>query len=96
VLDTALGFTAGVMIAASFWSLLAPAIELSEGKGHPAWFPPLVGFALGVLFLRLVDIILPHLHAGYIAEDAEGIKTSWKGTTLLVLRLLAPNSGLIG
>lgn len=52
VLDTALGFAAGVMIAASFWSLLGPAIELSEGKGHPAWFPPLVGFAVGVLFLR--------------------------------------------
>jgi zinc transporter, ZIP family len=86
--DTALGFAAGVMIAASFWSLLGPAIELSEGKGYPAWFPPLVGFGLGVLFLRLVDIILPHLHAGYTEGAAEGIKTSWERTTLLVLAIV--------
>jgi len=88
VLDIALGFTAGVMIAASFWSLLAPAIELSAGKGHPTWFPPLIGFLVGVVFLRLVDIVLPHLHAGYAAENAEGIKTRWQWTTLLILAIV--------
>ena len=88
VLDIALGFTAGVMIAASFWSLLAPAIELSKGKGHPAWLPPLVGFGMGVLSLRLFDIILPHLHAGHGAGAAEGIKTRWEWTTLLILAIV--------
>jgi len=88
VLDTALGFAAGVMIAASFWSLLAPAIELCEGKGHSTWFPPLIGFALGVLFLRLVDIVLPHLHARHAPGATEGIKTSWERTTLLVLAIV--------
>jgi len=88
VLDTSLGFAAGVMIAASFWSLLAPSIELSRDGSLPAWFPPLIGFALGVIFLRLVDIILPHFHAGPSAGTVEGIKTSWERTTLLVLAIV--------
>lgn len=85
ILDTSLGFAAGVMIAASFWSLLAPAIELSRDGRPPAWFPPLVGFALGVAFLRVVDLILPHLHAEH---GLEGVKTGWQRTTLLVLAIV--------
>ena len=67
-LDLMLGFAAGVMIAASYWSLLAPAIEMSEGKDIPAWVPALAGFLLGGIFLRLVDKILPHLHLGLPIE----------------------------
>ncbi len=85
--DTALGFAAGVMIAASFWSLLAPAIELDQEGGPPAWFAPLAGFALGVVFLRLVDVVLPHLHTGQ-AGGLEGVKTGWHRTTLLVLAIV--------
>ncbi len=72
ILDGMLGFAAGVMIAASYWSLLAPAIEMSEGASVPVWFPAFVGFLLGGLFLRLIDRILPHLHLGFDIEDAEG------------------------
>ena len=64
VLDGMLGFAAGVMIAASFWSLLAPALELSEGKTLPIWFPALVGFMLGGFCMRSIDMFLPHLHPG--------------------------------
>jgi len=88
VLDTSLGFAAGVMIAASFWSLLAPAIELSRDGRPPAWFPPLVGFALGVIFLRLVDVILPHLHPSHSPGGLEGVKTGWERTTLLVMAIV--------
>ncbi|GAB4483504.1 MAG: ZIP family metal transporter [Thermodesulfovibrionales bacterium] len=90
-LDGMLGFAAGVMIAASFWSLLAPAIEMSEGKAFPAWIPPAAGFLLGALFLRLVDYFLPHLHAGLAIENAEGVRTSWRRTTLLVLAVTLHN-----
>lgn len=88
LLDTSLGFAAGVMIAASFWSLLAPAIDLSEGKSVPAWIPPLVGFSLGVAFLRVMDVVLPHLHPGHAPGGLEGMKTSWQRTTLLVLAIV--------
>jgi len=88
MLDTSLGFAAGVMIAASFWSLLAPAIELSRDGSPPAWFAPLIGFALGVVFLRLVDVVLPHLHPGHTTGGLEGVKTSWQRTTLLVLAIV--------
>lgn len=91
VLDGMLGFAAGVMIAASFWSLLAPSIELSESMGLPKWLPPLVGFLSGGLFLRLVDMLLPHLHIGREKEEAEGIKTSWKKSLLLVLAITMHN-----
>jgi ZIP family zinc transporter len=86
-----LGFAAGVMIAASYWSLLAPAIEMSEGKDLPAWFPPMVGFLAGGVFLRGVDRVLPHLHIGFPREEAEGIKTSWQRSTLLVLAITLHN-----
>jgi ZIP family zinc transporter len=90
-LDTMLGFAAGVMIAASFWSLLAPAIEMSEGKDIPVWFPAAAGFLLGGMFLRAIDKILPHLHLGFPMREAEGIKTSWQRSTLLILAITLHN-----
>lgn len=91
VLDGMLGFAAGVMIAASFWSLLAPAIELSGTLNELDWFPAAVGFLLGGAFLGLIDKILPHLHLGFLEEDAEGIKTSWHRSILLVLAITLHN-----
>ena len=91
VLDAMLGFAGGVMIAASYWSLLAPAIEMSEGKDVPVWFPAVVGFLIGGISLRVVDRILPHLHIGLPMEEAEGIKTSWQRSTLLVLAITLHN-----
>ncbi|MFC2045614.1 ZIP family metal transporter [Chloroflexota bacterium] len=91
VLDTMLGFAAGVMIAASYWSLLAPAIEMSEGKAIPEWVPAVVGFLAGGAFLRLADRFLPHLHLGFPTSEAEGVKTSWRRTTLLVLAITLHN-----
>jgi ZIP family zinc transporter len=87
LLDSALGFAAGVMIAASFWSLLAPAVDLSHDKSVPVWFPVVAGFVLGALFLRGIDYVLPHLHAGQV-NDAEGIRTGWRRSTLLVLAIV--------
>ncbi len=91
MLDGMLGFAAGVMIAASYWSLLAPAIEMSEGRGVPVWLPPLTGFLLGGIFLRGIDRLLPHLHSGFAGEEAEGIKTSWHRSTLLILAITLHN-----
>ena len=91
VLDGMLGFAAGVMIAASYWSLLAPAIEMAEESSLPAWVPATVGFLLGGLFLWAVDKILPHLHLGFPMEEAEGIKTSWQRSILLVLAITLHN-----
>ncbi|MBW6457694.1 MAG: ZIP family metal transporter [FCB group bacterium] len=84
VFNAMLGFAAGVMIAASFWSLLAPAIELSEASGQTSWLPAVIGFLLGGAVLLLVDNILPHLHLGLPPKEAEGIKTSWRRSILLV------------
>jgi len=91
ILDTMLGFAAGVMIAASYWSLLAPAIEMSEDLNIPVWFPPMVGFLLGGIFLGGIDKILPHLHLGFPIEEAEGIKTSFRRSTLLILAVTLHN-----
>jgi ZIP family zinc transporter len=91
VLDMMLGFAGGVMIAASYWSLLAPAIEMSEGKAVSSWIPALVGFILGGVFLRGIDKILPHLHVGFPVGKAEGVKTSWRRSTLLVLAITLHN-----
>ncbi len=91
VLDAMLGFAAGVMIAASFWSLLAPAIEMSEGMGLIPWVPAVVGFLLGGVFLRGIDMVLPHLHLGEPIENAEGIHTSWQRSVLLVLAITLHN-----
>lgn len=91
VLDAMLGFAGGVMIAASYWSLLAPSIEMSEGKDIPSWVPAVVGFLAGGIFLRGIDKILPHLHIGFPVEEAEGVKTSWHRSTLLVLAITLHN-----
>ena len=91
LLDWMLGFAGGVMIAASYWSLLAPAIEMSEGLGVPKWFPAATGFFAGGIVLRLIDRILPHLHIGYPMEKVEGIKTSWERSILLILAITLHN-----
>ena len=91
MLDGFLGFAAGVMIAASYWSLLAPAIEMSAEMGLPEWLPAAVGFLFGGGFLWAVDKILPHLHIGFATEEAEGIKTSWQRSILLVLAITLHN-----
>ncbi len=91
VLDFMLAFAGGVMIAASFWSLLAPAIEMSESQGRTPWIPALVGFLLGGAFIRGIDLVLPHLHLGYPTEEAEGIHTHWRRSVLLVLAITLHN-----
>jgi len=90
-LDGMLGFAAGVMIAASFWSLLAPSIELAEEMGLIPWIPAVIGFLLGGVFLRIADKLLPHLHKWDEIDKAEGIKTSLKKTILLVLAITLHN-----
>ena len=91
LLDSMLGFAAGVMIAASFWSLLAPAIAISAGKSTPAWLPAVIGFLCGGVVLRLIDYLLPHLHLGLPKSEAEGIPTNWKRSTLLVMAITLHN-----
>lgn len=91
LLDVMLGFTAGVMIAASYWSLLAPAIEMSRDGPLPVWFPASVGFLAGGIVLRLMDWYLPHLHLWLPIEAAEGVKTRLKRTSLLVLAITLHN-----
>ena len=92
-LDASLGMAGGVMIAASFWSLLAPAIDMAEKSPLYGpmwkWVPPLVGFLLGAVFLRVIDRILPHLHPSL--REAEGPHTSWRRSTLLVLAITIHN-----
>jgi ZIP family zinc transporter len=89
VLDGMLGFTGGVMIAASFWSLLAPAIEMSKGEGFIKVVPAAIGFALGALFIFGLDKVLPHLHINF--KETEGVKSPWQRTTLLVLAITLHN-----
>ncbi len=89
VLDGMLGFTGGVMIAASFWSLLAPAIEMSKGEGFIKVIPAAVGFGLGALFIFGLDKLLPHLHINF--QETEGVKSPWQRTTLLVLAITLHN-----
>ena len=96
LLDAMMGFAAGVMIAASFWSLLAPAIDRAEEAhilfgGPPAWIPAAVGFMAGALFLFIIDKIIPHLHVGFRTDEAEGIKTTWHRSILLVLAITLHN-----
>lgn len=91
VLNAMLGFAAGVMIAASYWSLLKPSIEMAATSGTPAWLPAVVGFLAGGAFLLLIDHILPHLHQGLATKNAEGIKTSWQRSTLLILAITLHN-----
>jgi len=89
--DGMLGFTGGVMVAASFWSLLDPAIELSQGTGFLKALPAACGFALGALFLYALDQLLPHLHIHFPKEEAEGVHTSWHRSTLLMLAITLHN-----
>jgi zinc transporter, ZIP family len=91
LLDAMLGFAAGVMIAASFWSLLAPSIDLSEGGSLPKWVPSLIGFLAGGVFLRALDRVLPHLHPGAPAREAEGIEISWQRSVLLISAITLHN-----
>tara|TARA_R110001592_G_scaffold134905_4_gene350791 strand:- start:2562 stop:3389 length:828 start_codon:yes stop_codon:yes gene_type:complete len=91
VFDGMLGFTGGVMVAASYWSLLAPAIELTENSGGIPWLPAALGFAGGALFLFSLDKVMPHLHINFKKEEAEGVKTDWHRSTLLVLAITLHN-----
>ncbi len=91
VLDGMLGFTGGVMVAASFWSLLAPGIEMSPGEGFVKVIPAAVGFFLGALFLFGLDKVLPHLHINFKESEKEGVKTPWHKTTLLTLAITMHN-----
>lgn len=91
ILNSMLGFAAGVMIAASFWSLLAPAIELADELGQISFVAAAGGFLAGGGFLYLVDKLLPHLHMGLDASSAEGIKTNWQRSILLVLAITLHN-----
>ncbi len=90
-LNGMLGFAAGVMIAASFWSLLAPAISMAEDSGTIPWIPAVVGFLAGGAFLWIVDVIMPHLHIGEANQEPEGMKTSWQRSVLLVLAITLHN-----
>lgn len=91
VLDAMLGFAAGVMIAASFWSLLVPSIDMASHQGVIEWMPAVIGFLTGGIFLRLCDQYLPHLHPGFPMKEAEGVPTSWRRATLLVLAITLHN-----
>ncbi len=92
VLDPMLGFTGGVMVAASFWSLLNPAIEISE-KMYPgySWLPAAAGFLAGALFIYFLDKVMPHLHLNFGLAETEGIKTRLHKTTLLILAITLHN-----
>lgn len=89
LLGAMLGLAAGVMLAASYWSLLAPGIELAEAQGTPGWLPAVVGFLLGGALIRLADVMLPHLHPG--RNLREGPTASWRRTTLLVSAITLHN-----
>lgn len=91
LLDAMLGFASGVMIAASYFSLLAPALEMSRNLTVPHWFPAAVGFLAGAGCLRLADRVLPHLHPSLAMSEAEGVRTSWRRSTLLVLAITLHN-----
>ena len=91
LMDSMLGFAAGVMIAASFWSLLAPGIEMAQQMGHIPWLTAGIGFIGGGLFMRMTDRLLPHLHPSLAMGQSEGIKTSWQRSTLLVLAITLHN-----
>lgn len=91
VLNLMLGFAAGVMIAASFWSLLSPAIEMAAKNGSNGLMPAVIGFLAGGAFLFIIDKTLPHLHIGLSVDKAEGIHTSWQRSILLVLAITLHN-----
>jgi zinc transporter, ZIP family len=90
-LDASLGFAAGVMIAASIWSLLEPSMEMADSMGLVKWIPATVGFLIGALTIRLADAYVPHLHLGLPKDQAEGIETKWRRATLLVMAITLHN-----
>lgn len=91
IFDGMLGFTGGVMVAASFWSLLAPGIEMSPGEGFQKVLPAVIGFALGALFIFALDKVLPHLHVNFKMSEKEGVKTPWHRSVLLTLAITLHN-----
>ena len=91
IFDGMLGFTGGVMVAASFWSLLAPGIAMSDGEGFQKTIPAIIGFGLGALFIFALDKVLPHLHINFRKSEAEGIKTPWHRSVLLTLAITMHN-----
>jgi len=91
LLDSMLGFAAGVMIAASVWSLLIPSLDLAQQQGVIPWLPAVVGLLLGGIVMRLIDLVLPHLHRGLPRDEAEGVDTTWRRTTLLILAITLHN-----
>lgn len=91
LLDAMLGFAGGVMLAASYWSLLAPSIEVADEQGWPSWFPAAVGFIVGGVFLWGLDRLLPHLHRGLPTESAEGPRTAWQRSVLLIIAITLHN-----
>jgi ZIP family zinc transporter len=91
LLDSMMGFAAGVMIAASVWSLIIPSIDMAEAQGVISWLPSVIGFLGGGIFLRVCDQYLPHLHIGHEKSEAEGVPTSWRRSTLLVLAITLHN-----
>jgi zinc transporter, ZIP family len=90
-LDSLMGFAAGIMIAASIFSLLIPAIEMSEGAPMPGWLIAGIGVLAGTLFIMAIDAVMPHLHFGLPVSEAEGVSTAWRRTTLLVLAITLHN-----
>lgn len=91
IMDGMMGFAAGVMIAASFWSLLAPSIEMAEDLGFIPWVPAVVAFLAGGAFLWGLDKVMPHLHIGFPTESAEGVSTHLRRAVLLVLAITLHN-----
>jgi ZIP family zinc transporter len=91
LLDSMFGFAAGVMMAASYWSLLAPALEISEAQGHVAWLAVTIGLILGVATIWGIDKTLPHLHPDMSLSDAEGPNTAWHRSILLVTAITLHN-----
>ncbi len=90
-LDAALGFAAGIMIAASIWSLLEPSMEMARSMGLIEWAPATLGFILGAVCIRIGDAYVPHLHLGLPKDAAEGVKTKWRRATLLVMAITLHN-----
>ncbi|MFW5636569.1 MAG: ZIP family metal transporter, partial [Thermodesulfobacteriota bacterium] len=91
LMDSTMGFAAGVMIAASFWSLLAPGIDMAEQMGFNPWLTAAIGFLTGGVFMRLTDMVLPHLHLDQDLNQQEGPQTTWRRSTLLVLAITLHN-----
>lgn len=91
VMDLMLGFTAGIMLAASYFSLLAPAVEMAEARGVIPWIPACGGFLLGAAFVRLADLLLPHVHPRMDSSEPEGLPTEWRRSTLMLVAMTIHN-----